>query len=283
MCIRIRLLHRNLKPLFGLCFDTLPLFGYHFKSYLFLWGLLGTTAYGLIAAIPKALSDAVFTFLLWAGMNSIVWNDIAIDGMTVQKMKHHKHVDTELQSYQMFIQAFTSIFMSLSSGFIIDAIGLQWLYAIICLIAGVATGACLMMDEKRDLTARLSFVSFWRDLKNAFSAFRDKVYLRIFSTCHPSLPPSLRPSVRLRLISRDVCFCLSTSWIDHMVYRADAFSIRSSSTFVYCSLLDDAAAYMGIVSFNFQLNSVMIYWYGYRHTSDIRTHASVIHIKRETK
>ena len=170
----------NLKPLFALCFDALPLFGYHFKSYLLFWGLLGSTAYGLIAAIPKALSDAVFTFLLWAGMNSIVWNDIAIDGMTVQKMKHHKHVDTELQSYQMFIQAFTSIFMSLSSGFIIDAIGLQWLYAIICLIAGVATGACLMMDEKRDLTARLSFVSFWRDLKNAFSAFRDKVYLNIF-------------------------------------------------------------------------------------------------------
>ena len=170
----------NLKPLFALCFDALPLFGYHFKSYLLFWGLLGSTAYGLIAAIPKALSDAVFTFLLWAGMNSVVWNDIAIDGMTVQKMKRHKHVDTELQSFQVFTGIVVSIFTSFSSGFIIDAIGLQWLYAIVCLIAVIATIACLLMDEKRDLTARLSFVSFWRDLKNAFSAFRDKVYLNIF-------------------------------------------------------------------------------------------------------
>ena len=65
----------NVKPLFGLAFDTLPIFGYHFKSYLILWGTIGTAAYGLVAAIPNAMSNAVFTLCMWAGMNAVVWND----------------------------------------------------------------------------------------------------------------------------------------------------------------------------------------------------------------
>ena len=168
--------NRNLKPLFALCFDALPLFSYHCKSYLLFWGTLGSTAYGLIAAIPSSLSNAVFTFLLWAGMNSVVWNDIAIDGMTVQKMKLHKHVDTELQSFQVFPGIVVSIFTSFSSGFIIDAIGLQWLYAIVCLIAVTATVACMMMDEKRDHAHLCNSSEFFPEYS---------IKVRLFSFCCP--------------------------------------------------------------------------------------------------
>jgi len=29
----------------------------------------------LVAAIPNAMSNAVFTLCMWAGMNAVVWND----------------------------------------------------------------------------------------------------------------------------------------------------------------------------------------------------------------
>ena len=84
----------NIKPLFGLAFDTLPLFGYHFKPYLLLWGSIGTAAYGLVAAVPNAMSNAVFTLCMWAGMNAVVWNDVAIDGITIQVRLPHARTDS---------------------------------------------------------------------------------------------------------------------------------------------------------------------------------------------
>ena len=37
------------KPLWGLCTDFIPLFGYRRKSYLFIFGILGFCAYNALA------------------------------------------------------------------------------------------------------------------------------------------------------------------------------------------------------------------------------------------
>lgn len=105
---------------------------------------------------------------------------VAIDGITVQKMKVHPHVDTELQSFQVFGLICVSIVTSFSSGFIIDSIGLQWLYAIVATIALAASIAAVALREKRDLSARLSPIAFWNSLKLVFSSFRDPTYTKIF-------------------------------------------------------------------------------------------------------
>ena len=94
-------------------------------------------------------------------------------------MKAHPHVDTELQSFQVFGLICVSILTSFCSGFIIDALGLQWLYAIVTTIALGATVAAVALREPRDLSARLSPVAFWTNLKKVFSSFRDPVYTKV--------------------------------------------------------------------------------------------------------
>lgn len=56
----------EVKPLYGLVMDTLPLFGWHYKPYLFSLGLLGAASY-LTIAIKKTISYGTMITLLFFG------------------------------------------------------------------------------------------------------------------------------------------------------------------------------------------------------------------------
>lgn len=169
----------NIKPLFALFMDTMPLCGYHFKSWLLLFGTLGTMSYGVVSAMPNALSDSLFIFAMWAGMNAVVWNDSALDGVTMLKIKEHPAVDTELPSWQQVSLMSCSVVFSLISGFIIQWLGLQKTYGIVTFISLCATIAGVLLPDPRTSQPmslrrmRTSFISI-------LSCFKNKWYLRIF-------------------------------------------------------------------------------------------------------
>ena len=53
-------------------------------------------SYAVIAAAPGSLSISVYILLMYFGMNSVVWNDVALDGVTMQRIKELPQVDTEV-------------------------------------------------------------------------------------------------------------------------------------------------------------------------------------------
>ena len=57
----------NVKPIFALAMDTMPIFGYHLRPYIVLMGILGTTAYAIIAWGPTGLSNGVFILMMFLG------------------------------------------------------------------------------------------------------------------------------------------------------------------------------------------------------------------------
>ena len=73
----------NIKFVYALIMDTIPLYGYHYRPYLFIFGCAGCVSYSLLAAasvVPSVLSDSAAVGCFFLGLNAVVWNDVAIDG-----------------------------------------------------------------------------------------------------------------------------------------------------------------------------------------------------------
>ena len=168
----------NIKPSFALVMDVLPILGYNYRPYLMFWGVLGTAGYAIIAAAPNAIGDSLSVFLFFLGVNAMVWNDTALDGFTMQKIKEFPAVDQELPSYQQVGLMGSAIVFSFFSGFIIEGLGLQWNYAIAAIISLMATVAGAMMPERKR-SAKVSLSSAWAELKTIFSLFRIPAYLKM--------------------------------------------------------------------------------------------------------
>ena len=81
--------------------------------------------YAIIAAAPNAISDGLSIFLFFLGVNAMVWNDTALDGVTMKKIVEFPGVDAELPSYQQLGLMGTAIVFSFFSGYIIEGLGLQ--------------------------------------------------------------------------------------------------------------------------------------------------------------
>ena len=169
----------NIKPIFAILMDTMPLAGYHFRSWLLIFGTLGTLSYSLVAVAPNMLSDAMFIFAMWAGMNAVVWNDSALDGATMLKIKEHPAVDTELPSWQQVSLMSCSVIFSLVSGFIIQFLGLQRTYGIVAVISLCATVAGVMLPDPRT-TQPMSLRRMRASFISILSCFKNKWYYRIF-------------------------------------------------------------------------------------------------------
>ena len=110
----------ELKPIFGIIMDTIPVYGFHFRPYIISLGVFGTVSYGMIWA-SKNMSYMVTVLCMWFGMNSVCWSDIALDGITAQKIKENPNLDTEIPALgYSFALPFVSIAVSALSGYLID-------------------------------------------------------------------------------------------------------------------------------------------------------------------
>ena len=170
----------QIKASFALVMDCVPILGYHYRPYLLFVGILGTAGYATIAAIPNLVSDSVAVLLFFLGVNAMVWNDTALDGFTMQKIKEYPAVDQELPSLQQVGLMTTAIVFSFISGFLIEWVGLRWNYALVALISAAATIAGAMMPEKRKKNAlKSSLATFWTELRTILSLFWLPPYLKM--------------------------------------------------------------------------------------------------------
>jgi hypothetical protein len=66
--------HLILNPLLSPFSDSIPLFGYRRRSYLFLSGLLGALSWSLMATVVSSKYSAAFSILL--GSLSVAFSDV---------------------------------------------------------------------------------------------------------------------------------------------------------------------------------------------------------------
>ena len=150
----------SIKPLFALMMDGLPIFGWHYRPYLYVLGAVGTAAYTLLATagVAGTISVPACIALFFFGMNSVVWNDVAIDGLTTQKVKEFPSMEIELPSLQQVSLMSVAIVMSLLSGFLIDWVGLRVIFLLAAAFSMLALTAVGLLPEVRD-TSQVSISS----------------------------------------------------------------------------------------------------------------------------
>ena len=190
----------NIKFIYALIMDTLPIYGLNYRPYLLLFGIIGTTSYGLVsvaASNASMFSNAVSALLMGLGLNGVVWNDVAIDGLTLRKMKEHPEVDAELPTMQNSFLCLVAIVFSLISGFILEWVGVTGSFAVVTTLCAIATTATLYVEELRDVEETTckdpqqrhkypilpSTRQFVEQVKLVFKCFRDGVYVRMFFFC----------------------------------------------------------------------------------------------------
>lgn len=95
----------------------------------------------------------------------------------------------ELPTLQNADLASVSIVFSLLSGFLIEWIGVSGVFIIIASIAAFSTLTSMLIEERRDFEKGKSHVcipspkAFFDQFKYVLSAFRNKVYTKLFFYC----------------------------------------------------------------------------------------------------
>jgi len=87
----------NIKPIYGLMSDTLPIFGYHRGPYIIMAGALGVFAW-VTLAIQKKPSFSLSAFLLLIANYSIASPDVIIDAAVTERSQYAPMYASDLQS-----------------------------------------------------------------------------------------------------------------------------------------------------------------------------------------
>ncbi|PWZ37572.1 hypothetical protein Zm00014a_008154 [Zea mays] len=74
-----------IKPLYGFISDSIPLFGYRRRSYLFLSGLLGALSWSLMATVVSSKYSAASSILL--GSLSVAFSDVVLSVTFIQLLE----------------------------------------------------------------------------------------------------------------------------------------------------------------------------------------------------
>lgn len=87
----------NIKPIYGLISDTLPIVGYHRGPYIIIAGALGSLAWVTLAAIKKPTFN-LSAFLLLLANYSIASPDVIIDAAVTERSQQAPIYASDLQS-----------------------------------------------------------------------------------------------------------------------------------------------------------------------------------------
>ena len=121
----------GIKPLYGIMSDSLPIFGYRRRSYLFLSAILATFAYFSLS-IPSLSSTALMvTFFLFLTNLSTAVADVVIDARVVEMSRLDPiNGANDLQSLSWSMMSVGGIIGSLLGGPAMDVLGARCVFAL---------------------------------------------------------------------------------------------------------------------------------------------------------
>ncbi|KAL8153687.1 hypothetical protein V2J09_011447 [Rumex salicifolius] len=137
------------KPLYGFISDSIPLFGYRRRSYLFLSGLLGAFSWSLMATFVDSKYSAAFCILL----GSLLAHN---NSMVVERARgESQSMSGSLQSLCWGFSAVGGIVSSYFSGSLVGTYGVRFVFGVTALLPLITSAVALLVKEQR-ATAPLS-------------------------------------------------------------------------------------------------------------------------------
>jgi hypothetical protein len=142
----------QVKALYGVASDVLPVFGYHKTPYVVMSSLTGVFSFLMLYSSPLALSAAGSALLLFLANLSIASPDVMIDGSIAEKSSEVPYHAADLQSLCWISFGLVKIVSLLIAPWVFDLYGARALFGLCTLTAAAVAGPSLFnwMGEVRD-------------------------------------------------------------------------------------------------------------------------------------
>lgn len=136
------------KPLYGFISDSIPLFGYRRRSYLFLSGILGALSWSLMATIVDDKYSAALSIVL--GSLAVAVSDVVVDSMVVERARgESQSTSGSLQSLCWGSSAFGGVLSAYFSGSLVDTYGVRFVFGITALLPLMTSTVAVLVNEDR--------------------------------------------------------------------------------------------------------------------------------------
>ncbi|XP_039825973.1 folate-biopterin transporter 1, chloroplastic-like isoform X2 [Panicum virgatum] len=136
------------KPLYGFISDSIPLFGYRRRSYLFLSGLLGALSWSLMATIVDDKYSAALSIIL--GSLAVAISDVVVDSMVVERARgESQSTSGSLQSLCWGSSAFGGVVSAYFSGSFVDTYGVRFVFGVTALLPLMTSTVAVLVNEER--------------------------------------------------------------------------------------------------------------------------------------
>lgn len=135
----VSLIPWQIKALFCIMSDSIPLYGYHRTNYIFIAGLVGTLVWVLLGfVVPTDIlidSSALVSILLLLGNYSIASPDVMIDASIAERSKSFPHLVSDMQTICWVSFGVGKILSQLTSGPLYELFGSRGLFSVNILTA----------------------------------------------------------------------------------------------------------------------------------------------------
>lgn len=136
-----------IKPLYGFISDILPLFGYHRKTYIFLSGIIGSTAWLSLGTIVNSGSTATMMILL--SSLSVAVSDVIVDSIVVERARSESAEKLgSLQSLCWAISAIGGLCTAYFSGLLLEYFTTRTVFLITALFPIITSFVAWLITEK---------------------------------------------------------------------------------------------------------------------------------------
>ncbi|KAL5684097.1 hypothetical protein ACJX0J_010482, partial [Zea mays] len=136
------------KPLYGFISDSIPLFGYRRRSYLFLSGILGALSWSLMAAVVDDKYSAALSIIL--GSLAVAISDVVVDSMVVERARgESQSTSGSLQSLCWGSSAFGGVVSAYFSGSLVDTYGVRFVFGVTALLPLMTSAVAVLVNEER--------------------------------------------------------------------------------------------------------------------------------------
>ncbi|CAI5732781.1 unnamed protein product [Peronospora farinosa] len=150
----------RIKPVYGILSDSLPLFGYHRKSYMMLCSILGTIA-ALTLAVPDLVTTpSVAVLVLMAQSLSMAVIDVVIDARVVEISRlDPNNGANDLQSVSWIAMSLGGMIGAFLSGPATKSLGVRGVFGASALGPLTTLLFSIFMEESKSTLSKSQFVS----------------------------------------------------------------------------------------------------------------------------
>ncbi|OWZ22943.1 Folate-Biopterin Transporter [Phytophthora megakarya] len=150
----------RVKPIYGILSDSLPLFGYHRKSYMMMCSILQTAA-TLIMAVPDLVTTpTIAVFMLMLQSLSVAVIDVVIDARVVEISRlDPENGSNDLQSLSWIATSMGGMLGAFLSGPATNGFGVRGVFLAAALGPIITLLFSMFMEETKSTLSKRDFVS----------------------------------------------------------------------------------------------------------------------------